>query len=175
MNALARVLGFKGKFVQSMISAGANAVNGFIKYITQLPGIVLGEFNRVLGLVNDFINTLPDRVWDMGAAIIDALKKSLGIGSPGHMFYMIQGEFDRIDNLTQKTRFDTGSIGADMVSSFNPNLNAGSSGVLSGSAIGGDTIINVYGDVDSDKRVREIVEAVRRELSFNNETAGRTV
>ena len=38
-----------------------------------------------------------------------------------------------------------------------------------------DIIINIYGDVDSEKRVREIVEAVKRELSFNNATAGRTV
>ena len=81
-NAIARALGFKGNFVESLISAASNAVSGFVNYITQLPGIVMGEFNRVLGLVNDFINSLPDRVWDMGQAIIDALKRSLGYWFP---------------------------------------------------------------------------------------------
>ena len=134
----------------------------------------MGEFNRVLGLVGDFINSLPSRVWEMGVAIIDALKKSLGIGSPGHMFYMVEGEFKRIDDLTQKTRFDTGSIGEDMVGNFNPS---GSKGYANTGAVGNQTI-NLHvevGSVDNDKRVHEIVEAVRRELSWNNKTAGRTI
>ena len=64
-----------------------------------------------------------------------------------------------------------------MADAFNPNLSVdGSAGVIAaGGFAGGDTIINVYGDVDSDKRVQEIVDAVRRELSWNNATAGRTV
>ena len=174
-NVLASTLGFGNNFAQRMINGAVNAVNGFINYISRLPGIVMGEFNRVLGLVNNFINTLPSRVWDMGQAIIDALKSSLGIGSPGHMFYMIEGEFQRIDDLTSKTRFDTGSIGKDMVNSFNPNITANGSIATAMNVPGGDTIINVYGDVDSDKRVQQIIDTVRRELSWNNTTAGRTI
>lgn len=172
VNALAKVLGFGDNFVQSLTNAASNAVNGFISYITQLPGIVMGEFNRVLGMVNDFINSLPDRVWDMGAAIIDALKASLGIGSPGYMYYMVEGEYERIENLTKKTRFDTGAIGASMVSSFNPNLSTSNTQI---NGTGGDIIVNVYGDIDNDRRIRELVDAVRRELNWNNTTAGRTV
>ena len=177
VNALARVFGFKGNFVQSLISAGANAVHGFVSYITQLPGIVMGEFNRVLGLVNDFINSIPQRVWEMGVAIIDALKHALGIGSPGHMFYMIEGEFKRIDDLTQKTRFDTGSIAQDMVDNFNPNFNRKASG---GSANDGEVtqVLNFYFNdtvVDSDERMEKIYQFISRKLSFDNKTAGRTV
>lgn len=171
-NALAKVLGFGNNFVQRMTSAAMNAVNGFISYIQQLPGIVMGEFNRVLGLVNDFINTLPQRVWDMGAAIIGALKASLGIGSPGHMFYMVEGEFNRIDDLTKKTRFDTGQIGQDMVDNFNPSLNQGSS---TGNAPTRNITFNLYGDMDEEERMNKFVDAVIRRLSFENSTAGRTV
>lgn len=176
-NAIAKTLGFGNNFVQSLVNSASAAVNGFVSYITQLPGIVMDEFNRVLGLVNDFINTLPDRVWDMGQAIIDALKKSLGIGSPGHMFYMVEGELERIENLPGDMENDItrniSRLGSGMVNSFNPKFNA--TGNASAAGTGGDIIVNVYGDIDNDKRIRDLVEAVRRELNWNNATAGRTI
>lgn len=171
INAIAHVFGFKGNFVQSMISAGSNAINGFVKYIQQLPGIVLGEFKRVLGLVNDFINDLPSKVWDMGVAIIGALKKALGIGSPGHMYYMLEGEFERMNTLTDKTDLNTARIGEDMVSGFNPNLNNG----IDSTSAGGKTFnINIE-NVDSEERIQQIVDAVEEALKWDNLTAGRSV
>jgi hypothetical protein len=65
-----------------------------------------------------------------------------------------------------------------MAASFNPSLiggSGGSGGSIPAGFFAGDTVINVYGDVDSDKRVQEIVDAVRRELNWDNKTAGRTV
>lgn len=177
-NAIARLLGFKGNFIQHLTSAASNAVSGFVSYIQQLPGIVMGEFNRVLGLVNDFINSLPSRVWDMGAAIIDALKASLGIGSPGHMYYMFEGELERLDKLPETMQgsitHNVGKLGEGIVDSFNPTL--GANGYANGS-IGGNVInLNVeVGTVDSDDRVQEIVDVIRRELNWNNVTAGRTI
>jgi hypothetical protein len=133
--------------------------------------MVLGEFQRTLQLVNDFINTLPQRVWEMGVAIINALKSALGIGSPGHMFYMVEGEFKRIDDLTQKTNFDTGSIGEQMVDSFNPSLQTSNQGVVAG---GNNITINID-NVDSQERINQIVKAVEDALAFDNVTAGRSV
>lgn len=182
VNTIAKVLGFGDNFTQRMITAGANAINGFLSYIKQLPSIVMGEFNRVLGLVNDFINSIPSRVWDMGVAIIDALKASLGIHSPGFMFHLIEGEFQRIDTLTQRTDFNDNikNIGKGMVDNFNPELTMGNVNLTGAVAeknlvSDGDFIINIYGDVDNDRRIQQIVDAVRRELRWNNTTAGRTV
>lgn len=187
MNIIAKALGFGDNFSQRMITGASNAVKGFLRYIQQLPGIVMGEFNRVLGLVNDFINSLPSRVWEMGVAIIDALKKSLGIGSPGHMFYMVEGEFKRIDDLTQKTRFDTGRIGKDMVDNFNPVLGVGFdykdtvNALLSKSNNQSNKeppVINFYFNdtvVDDDSRMERIANYITRKLMFDNKTAGRTV
>ena len=170
VNAIARVLGFKGNFVQSLISAGADALSGFMAQIRQLYGLVSSEFSRIEGLVSDFITSLPQRVWDLGASIVGALKGALGIGSPGHMFYMIEGEFNRIDNLTKKTEFDTGNIGRNMVDNFNPSLNA------NGQTTGGTNNITINIDsVDSEDRIQEIVKAVEKALAFDNKTAGRSV
>ena len=91
------------------------------------------------------------------------------------MFHLIEGEFERIDTLTSTTNFNNNmsAIGQGMVDNFNPSLNMSTSSVSG--IMGGDTIINIYGDVDNERRIDEIVEAVRRELSWNNSTAGRTV
>lgn len=186
VNIIAQALGFGNNFSQRMITAASRAVQGFISYIQRLPGIVMDEFNRVLGLVNEFISSLPSRVWEMGAAIIDALKASLGIGSPGHMFYMVEGEFKRIDDLTQKTRFDTARIGKDMVDSFNPELGFGFNykdtvNSLLDNVKGENkepTVVNFYFTdtvVDNDKRMERIAEYITRKLNFDNSTAGRTV
>ena len=180
-NALASALGFKGNFVESLISAASNAVSGFVNYITQLPDIVMGEFERVLGLVNDFINSLPDRVWDMGQAIIDALKSSLGIGSPGHMFYIWEGELKRLEDLpsdmengiTRNVRY----LGEGIVDSFNPNMNTGTlNGEIANGSYGGQ--VNFYFSditVDNDERMEKIYDYITRRLNFNNKTAGRSV
>jgi hypothetical protein len=169
-NTIAKALGFGNNFVQRLVTAGMNAVNGFISYITQIPSMVYQEFQRTLQLVNDFINSIPQRVWDMGVAIIDALKGALGIGSPGHMFYMIEGEFNRIDDLTRKTNFDTGSIGQSMVDNFNPSLNG--PGVQGAS--GNNITINID-NVDNEERIQQIVNAVEEALKFDNLKAGRSV
>jgi len=36
-------------------------------------------------------------------------------------------------------------------------------------------IFNLYGDIDDDKRMEKFLNAVRKELAWNNKTAGRTV
>ena len=166
------ITSFAGNIVSSLVNGARNAVMGFVSYIQQLPNMVMMEFRRVLAMVNEFINTLPQKVWDMGVAIIDALKGALGIGSPGHMFYMIEGEFNRIDDLTKKTNFDTGSIGQQMVDNFNPSLNANADG--STGATGNNITINIE-NVDNEERIQQIVKAVEDALKFDNLTAGRTV
>ena len=87
------------------------------------------------------------------------------------MFYMIEGEFNRIDDLTKKTNFDTGSIGQQMVDNFNPNFNASADG--STGATGNNITINIE-NVDNEERIQQIVKAVEDALKFDNLTAGRT-
>lgn len=172
-NAIAKLLGFKGNFVQSMITTASNAVNGFMNWIRQLPGMIQSEFARIESMVSNFVTSLPQKVWDLGASVVNALKSALGIGSPGHMFYMVEGEFNRIDDLTKKTSFDTSRIGQGMVDSFNPNLQTGNNDILTGN--GGNNITINIDNVDSKDRIQQIVQAVEDALKFDNLKAGRTV
>ena len=168
------ITSFCSNMVSGLINAAMNAVNGFANYIRQIPQMVMDEFNRTLGLVGDFISSLPSRVWDMGVAIIDALKHALGIGSPGHMYYMIEGELGRIDDLTGKADFTSNmnNIGQGMVSGFNPDLQTGNAAMIGSS--GNNITINIE-NVDNEERIKQIVKAVEDALRFDNETAGRTV
>ena len=207
INIIAKTLGFGDNFVQHMMSAATNAVSSFGNKIRELYGIVQSEFERISNLVSDFVTSLPQRVWDLGASIVDALKGALGIGSPGHMFYMIEGEYNRIIDLTENTDFGTDNMGTKMVdglySSFknvfdeistdlnnindltlktqmtSPNI----SGKLNSLTetknqetynINNEVTLNI-GTVDNEDRIKEIVSAVKRELSWNNKTAGRTL
>lgn len=164
---------FVSNLVSGLVNGASRAVSGFVNYIRQIPQMVMGEFNRTLQLVGEFISSLPSRVWDMGTAIIGALKSALGIGSPGYMYYMVEGEFNRIDDLTKKTNFDTGSIGQSMVDSFNPSLQTGNASLTNG-ATGNNITINID-SVDNEERIQQIVRAVEDALKFDNVKAGRTV
>ena len=85
---------------------------------------------------------------------------------------MVEGEFNRIDDLTKKTNFDTASIGQEMVDSFNPNLQTGNN-MING-VTGNNITINIE-SVDSEERIQQIVQAVEDALKFDNLKAGRTV
>ena len=185
-NMIAKALGFGNNFSQRLISGATNAVNGFINKIRELPGMIQTEFARIGNIVSNFVTSLPQRVWDLGASIVGALKSALGIGSPGYMYWMFEGELTRLKNAPEdmaggitKSVHD---LGTSMVDSFNPELSYDVSGnaslinaVESGSSARfGDVIINV-GSVDNEDRIQEIVTAVRRELNWNNLTAGRSV
>lgn len=189
MNVIAQTLGFGSNFSQRMINAAANAINGFINYIRQLPGIVMGEFNRVLGMVNNFINTLPDRVWDMGKAIIDALKASLGINSPGYMYYILRGEMERLENLPDDFNYgitrNVTNLGSSVVDAFNPKLNGVEFNDLNTPSMGSDERNSNYGGqvfnvtfegctFDKKERVNEVLDILNNYFSWNNATAGRT-
>ncbi|WP_407415808.1 hypothetical protein [Methanobrevibacter sp.] len=175
-NALARALGFKGNFVQTLFSAASEAVTSFYNAVIGIPKALQACLDWAYNLVmsHPLVQAL---VW-LGQQAVNAFSVlGLGQGSPGDIVGAMENELNWTKDVIQKSNLadDTASLGKGMSASFNPNLNAGSNGVISGSANSGDVIINVYGDVDSDKRVRQIVEVVRRELSWNNETAGRTV
>ena len=191
INIIAKALGFGDNFAQRMINGAVNAVNGFINKIRQLPGMIQTEFARIEGIVSNFVTSLPQRVWDLGASIVDALKSALGIGSPGHMYYMFEGELKRLDNLPgdmqSSINHNVSLLGSSIVDSFGEpelgyNINSNSlnndlNNVITGNGgkTGGDTIINIYGDVDSEKRVQQIKDVIQYEINWNNTTGGRTV
>ena len=176
-NTLAKALGFGDNFVQTMINGASNAVNGFISWISQLPGKLAGELNEMLQMAKDFVMQIANLLTGGAAGMVIGWITGSGESSPGYMYDAFQGELSEMAKLPGKYGGDiTGgmrNVGANMVSSFNPDMKF-ANGSITGDG-GGDVYITIEGDVDSDRRVRQIVDVVRRELNWNNKTAGRSV
>ena len=174
VNSIARLLGFKGNFVETMMSTGISAVTNFITQISQLPGKLAGELQKMYSTVSEWASTLPQKFWDAGVDAVKGFLDALGIHSPGFMFYAIQGELNRIDKVTGETDFsgNMANMGQRMANSFNPNLDLynGSSSMSAGLNL----TINIE-SVDNEERIQQIVRAVETALKFDNETAGRSV
>ena len=176
-NTIAKALGFGDNFVQTMIDGASRAVNGFVSWITQLPGKLAGELEKMLQMAQEFVMKIANLLTGGAAGMVVGWITGSGESSPGYMYDAFQGELSEMAKLPGKYGGDiTGgmrNVGAKMVSGFNPDMTfANGSTALIG---GGDTVINIYGDVDSDRRVKQIVEVVRRELNWDNKTAGRSV
>lgn len=194
INIIARALGFGHNFVQRITSAGSRAVNNFLSYIRQLPGKLAGELNNMLSLVGRWAATLPQKFWEAGVNAVKNFLNALGIHSPGTMQRMLLWEVSEMGNQVpvkaSKLLTNINRLGKDIVDEFgNPRLdydindklgNVSLTGVYDNNAYGGfgNQTINLnleIGSVDNEKRVQEIVDVIRKELSWDNKTAGRTV
>lgn len=194
INIIARALGFGSNFVHRITSAGSRAVNNFLSYIRQLPGKLAGELNNMLSLVGRWAATLPQKFWEAGVNAVKNFLNALGIHSPGTMQRMLLWEVSEMGNQVpvkaSKLLTNINRLGKDIVDEFgNPRLdydindklgNVSLTGVYDNNAYGGfgNQTINLnleIGSVDNEKRVQEIVDVIRKELSWDNKTAGRTV
>lgn len=194
INIIARALGFGHNFVHNITSAGSRAVNNFLSYIRQLPGKLAGELNNMLSLVGRWAATLPQKFWEAGVNAVKNFLNALGIHSPGTMQRMLLWEVSEMGNQVpikaSKLLTNINRLGKDIVDEFgNPRLdydindklgNVSLTGVYDNNTYGGygNQTINLnleIGSVDNEKRVQEIVDVIRKELSWDNKTAGRTV
>ena len=181
VNVLANVLGFRGNFVNYMIQAGSNAVNNFMSWITSLPGRLRSELNSMLSAVSEWASTLPQKFWDAGVNAVKNFLDALGIHSPGYMQLALLGEMEdtgkRIPSASKEMLTNISDVGKDITSNFGTNhLNDITfNDMASPNKAGGDIIINVYGDIDNDDRIRKLVDAVKHDLFWDNTTAGRTI
>lgn len=190
INTIARVLGFGNNFVQNMISAGVRAVSNFANQISQLPNKLSAELNNMLSLVGEWASTLPQKFWDAGVQAVQNFLNALGIHSPGIMQTKLLAEMEdtgaRIPDASKGIVKNVARAGENIVEAFGDNdfgvnFDAKFNNLDSLKDIitnGGNQTINLtleIGSVDDDKRVQQIVDIIRRELSWNNTTAGRGV
>ena len=191
LNTLAKVFGFKGNFVQSVVSAATNAVNGFANAI---KGIGQAVQNCLNWAYNIFMShPIVQAAVDLGRAIANGFS-ALGLGqhSPGRIYKAMHSELDWTSELINSDNSlinDASRLGSDIVGAFgNPSLGVDTdfenSEFLNATvsdeskATGNAQPINIYISdvtVDDDKRMNKIVDEITRRLAFNNETAGRTV
>ena len=193
VNILANLLGFKGNFVDYLVKTGSDSVNGFMSYISSLPGRFRAELQKMLGYARDFLVNLPAILKNAAINVVKSWIYGTGEHSPGDMYDAFTGELAAMQEAPNyygsKLFANVSRMGSKMVSSFKPtglnNMEIGNTELINlvgrtgtndnNNSPQGSVTINIYGDVDNDDRMKKIVEAVRRELSWNNKTAGRTI
>jgi hypothetical protein len=188
------IFGFGQFIVASLVASAINAVQGFSQQISRLPQVLWDEFQRMLGMVDDWAWQMVEKIFNVGSQMWQALMRGLGKGSPGKMYYMVVDEFSRIGDFVSNSDvpsffFDAGSR---MVEAFNkitdlnvpstPNIDYIPSNtstytdtLFNNDRIENNFIFNIYGDIDSDKRMEKIMNYIIENMTWNNDTAGRTV
>lgn len=173
-NALAKAFGFQGNFVQTLYQTAVDAVNGFRNAIQGIWQAV----QECLDWAYNVIMSHPivqAAIW-LGEAIANGFS-ALGLGqrSPGKIVKSIKQELDWTEDEMENNNLvkSAVSLANNIVGGFNPSFNTSN-----GSGGSQGQVINLHvevGTVDSEDRVREIIDVIRRELSWDNTTAGRTV
>ena len=176
-----RISSFASNMVSQLGNGARNAVSSFASGISGLYSAMTGELDRMLGAVGSWISQVISRFYQAGVDFVNALKRGMGIGSPGYMFYMMEGELDRIEHIVKDNKIPDSvyKLGSSIVDSFGANnglsLN-GSTGNTSGErVVNVEYNFNLYGDIDNEDRMQKFIDAVRRDIEWNNETAGRDI
>ena len=185
-STLSRVTSWAGSLASQFLSAASRSVSNFANQISQIPAKLGTELSNALNKVNEWAATLPQKFWDAGVNAVKNFLSALGIASPGTMQRMLVWEVSemarRVPIEGKEIVSNIGTLGRDITSNFNPSLETANATI---SSSGGDGSIGYGGQVnnfyfsdvvvDNDERMQRIAEYIRKELAFNNMTAGRTV
>ena len=189
-NTISRAISFATNFAQRLINAAVGAVNGFAQYISQLPGKLKGELDQMLQMASNFMMEIANKLTGGAAGMVVGWITGSGESSPGYMYDAFYGELTEMtaiaQNYSKSLPKTIGAMGAGIVDEFGDpslgfsigNMDVGNIGASRSNSAGNGQVINLnveVGSVDSDDRVREIVDTIRRELAWDNTTAGRTV
>lgn len=200
-NIITRVSDFVGDLVNKFTNAASQAVDNFVNGIRKMPEMVVEELNRIWESVVNWGQDLANKFSEIGGEAYNALKRALGIGSPGYMFYMVEGELSRIEHIMENNEIPSKAevLGENLISAWNnPQLDLDGKFSVDGEDSKNDGVssleivlrkilealprqsgntfqITINGDVDSDDRMDKIVTEIIRHIDWNNDTAGRRI
>ena len=185
-NMISNAISFGVHFVQTLWQKAQEAVQSFSNAIQGIPKALENCLNWAYEIVMN--NPLVGALQWLGEQAANAFAiLGLGQGSPGKIYRALKNELDWSKELVDKSVLPDSAreLGDSMSASFVPVFEFDDGEVVNGSiqqvlenstGSDGQTIeINLYGDVDSEERLNYFVERIRRELSWNNRTAGRGV
>ena len=199
VDAIARALGFKGSLTETLHNAGINAVNWFANGISNLSSALWDELQGMLNDAQNFVGQIGQILWNAGVNAINSFLNGLQRHSPGKMQREFRAELtemvDFVPYASDRLSGNIKKLSQNMVGSFSGFDFNGGDVEFSGTNNNDnrlseliDTLIrllpviannnptvNIYGDVDNEERANKIVEIIRKELNWNNETAGRGV
>lgn len=173
----ARIHSFASDLVSNLGSAAWNAVSSFESGIRGIASAIAGELDRAWSTVVSWGQQLIQRFWQIAVDAVNALKKGLGIGSPGFMYYMVEGELNRIDDLAKYTDMPSSfsTLGNDMVNNFNPQFSNGSPSAGAGGVVNNFNFTFTDFIDDKEKLTDLIIKTITDEINWNNNTANRMV
>lgn len=134
MQVVGRVLAFASQAGSNARAAGQRIYNGIRTAVANAPGMVYNELLRIVGKITSIGGAAYDAAYRLGESVYNGIKSALGIGSPGYMFYMMEGELKRITDLMgdKQTAFRSGSynLGDSIITGFNGAHNSTGGGVV---------------------------------------------
>lgn len=182
---IGRATSFTTNFVNKLVSAATNVVSRFTSIISNLSNGILREFNEIIRQATNFVGNIGSILYNAGANAVRMFLSGLQRNSPGkiqnEMLNELRETGEKIPSTSRLMIDNIGKTSENIVKSWgNPNLNISSTNnalLNNGNAVNqpASYTFNLYGDMDNEERMQKFIEAVRRELYWNNNTAGRTV
>ena len=188
----------KIQFIADTVRDGANRIyHFFIDPITRIKEKVGEELAAVKATVMSYIQPLIDAFNALGSAASWAFS-FLGLGqrSPGDIYKSMKRELEWTTSFVEDDKpglvSATANLGRDIVSGFNPRIGQGlsfdvngfeankqgtqSTGANSnGRQIVNNLTFNLYGDMDTEERMKKFLDYVTEYLDWDNNTAGRNM
>lgn len=188
--------------IVSFIRTGAQKMyDTFIGPIVRIKDKVAGELAAIKSTVMSYIQPLIDAFNTLGSAASWAFSV-LGLGqrSPGKMYKAVKNELGWTTSLVENDSSlakASANLGSDFSKSFNPVLGYNVDGNFTGNTsvselvrllnevlnalkdykstgnISNTFIIN--GDMDNEDRMQKFIDEIVRRMSWDNNTAGRTI
>ena len=203
-SALNYVINFASNFINKLANAGTNAVNRFKSGISRLSSALSDELNEMISEATNFVGRIGSILWNAGVNAVQNFLNGLGRHSPGiiqtEMLAELKETATRIPESASLMKSNIVNLAKTVVEGWgNPQFAYGFSGggfKLNNDSIndnsdlimllntiigllknnnGGNYVFNHYGDLDDEEKMERILEFIRRELSWNNKTAGRSV
>ena len=185
----------KIQFIADTVRDGANRIyHFFIDPITRIKEKVGEELAAVKATVMSYIQPLIDAFNALGSAASWAFS-FLGLGqrSPGNIYKSMKRELEWTTSFVEDDKpglvSATANLGRDLVSSFNPRIGEGLSfnvDRFAGNRPGtpnevhgngqqpvNNLTFNLYGDMDTEERMKKFLDYVTEYLDWDNNTAGR--
>ena len=101
VDTVAKALGFGDNFTSTMVNGAVSAVNGFIQWITSLPGKLKAELDKMLEMASNFAMEIADKLTFGGASMVAGWLSGSGEHSPGFMYDALIGELAAMLNAPE--------------------------------------------------------------------------
>ena len=177
-NIINNVKNFGVNLYNSITQAAHNAWQSFVNNIKGMWHHMQEEVDSILSEADRLLRELPGKLWNAAVRMVQGWLTGSGEGSPGFMYYAFEEDLGAMERISRNNNIagNMEDTARSMVNNWSNNSQLEVSGSNSGSGdIPVSYTFNLYGDIDNEERMQKFLDAVRREIEWNNNTAGRSV